>query len=117
MHSRSESLKAAWETEALVYSVDMGTPVGSHQKLGNVFLRQLSDATGGRYLALRSLDFGDAATALNALLANLRASYVVTYDLPNHQAGFHSLRLEPTHNLNLTFHSRNGYYYDPLGNH
>jgi len=74
-----------------------------------MFLRQLSDASGGRYFFLH-----DGATAvLNAVLEDLRASYVVIYDLPSHQTGFHSLRLLPTHNLNLTFHSRNGYYYDP----
>ena len=49
---------------------------------------------------------------LNAVLDDLHASYVVTYDLPNHRPGFHSLRLLPTHNLNLTFHHRTGYLYD-----
>ena len=56
---------------------------------------------------------GGAASLLNAVLEDLRASYVVTYDLPSHQAGFHALRLLPTHNLNLTFHSRSGYNYEP----
>jgi hypothetical protein len=35
--------------------------------------------------------------------------------VPSHQVGFHSLRLFPTHKLNLTFHSRNGYNYEPGG--
>ena len=52
---------------------------------------------------------------LNAVLDDLRASYVVTYALPSHQAGFHSLRLLPTHNLNLTFRNRKGYIYEPNG--
>jgi hypothetical protein len=76
-----------------------------------MFLRRVSEATGGRYFSLRD----GAATVLNAVLEDLRASYVVTYALPSHQDGFHSLRLLPTHNLNLTFHSRNGYFYEHGG--
>ena len=80
-----------------------------------MFLRRVSDATGGRYFHLRSSQQDGAAAVLSAVLEDLRASYVVTYDLPGHQAGFHSLRLLPTHNLNFTFQSRNGYYYEPIG--
>jgi hypothetical protein len=80
-----------------------------------MFLRRVSEATGGRYFSLRFSRQDTAATVLNAVLEDLRASYVVTYDLPSHQAGFHSLRLLPTHNLHLTFHSRNGYDYEPSG--
>jgi len=78
-----------------------------------MFLRRVSEATGGRYFSLRFSPNVDAATVLNAALEDLRASYVVTYDLPSHEVGFHSLCLMPTRNLNLTFHSRNGYYYEP----
>jgi hypothetical protein len=97
----------------LIYSVDMGrTEIPSP---GSTFLRLLSEATGGRYfpLALRNSPQENAAAVLNAVLEDLRASYVVTYDLPSYQAGFHSLRLLPTHKLNFTFHSRNGYDYEP----
>ncbi len=106
---------------ALIYSVDTGTSENqspnqrSNQSSGSMFLGRLADATGGRYFSLRFSPADDTATVLNAVLEDLRASYVVTYDLPSHQAGFHSLRLLPTHNLNLTFHSRNGYDYAPSG--
>lgn len=83
--------------------------------MGSMFLRQVSEATGGRYFSLHSSKSGSAATVLNAVLEDLRASYVVTYDLPSHQVGFHSLRLLPTHNPNLKFHSRKGYHYEPSG--
>ena len=89
--------------------------------MGSIFLRQVAEATGGRYFSSSSgssLRFAQpvgAGTVLNAVLDDLRASYVVSYDLPSHQAGFHSLRLLPTHNLNLTFHSRDGYNYEPSG--
>jgi hypothetical protein len=39
----------------------------------------------------------------------------VTYHLPNHSSGFHQVRILPTHNLNLQFRSRSGYYFpDPI---
>jgi VWFA-related protein len=115
MHSAREALDAVLNDGVLIYSVDTGTSgsPSSKQKAGSMFLRQVSEATGGRYFPLRFSPKDDAVTVLNAALEDLRASYVVTYDLPSHQAGFHSLCLMPTHNLNLTFHSRNGYYYEP----
>jgi len=50
------------------------------------------------------------ADILHAVLADLRASYVVTYQLPSRSAGFHALRILPKHNLNLRFHCRRGYF-------
>ncbi len=117
LHSAREALDAVLDEGVLIYSVDIGTSgnqpsnQSSNQTAGSRFLRQVSQATGGRYFSLRFSPKDDAVTVLNAALEDLRASYVVTYDLPSHQAGFHSLCLMPTHNLNLTFHSRNGYYY------
>ncbi len=115
LHSAREAQDAVLDGGALIYAVDIGT--SAHQSSGSTFLRQVSEATGGRYLSLppRSSPQDDAATVLNAALEDLRASYVVSYDLPSHHAGFHSLCLLPTHNLNLRFHSRNGYYYEPSG--
>ncbi len=113
LHSAREAQDALLDGGALIYAVDIGT--SAHQTSGSTFLLQVSEATGGRYFSLppRSSPQDGAATVLNAVLEDLRASYVVSYDLPSHQAGFHSLRLLPTHNLNLNFHSRNGYYYEP----
>ena len=118
LHSAHDALQALLAEGALVYSVDMGTSANqaSYQTSGSTFLRKISEATGGRYFSLpysrRSSGQDEAATVLNTVLEDLRASYVVAYDLPSHQDGFHSLRLLPTHNLNLTFHSRNGYLYE-----
>src|SRR5450759_1017683 len=111
LHSAREALEAVLAGGALIYSVDMRK--SANPSAGSMFLRQVSEATGGRYFSLRFSQQDGAAAVLNAVLEDLRASYVVTYDLPSHQPGFHSLRLLPTHNLNLTFHSRNGYYYEP----
>ena len=109
LHSAHEALEAVLAGGALIYSVDMRK--SANPSAGSMFLWQVSEATGGRYFSLQD----GAATVLNAVLEDLRASYVVAYDLPSHQAGFHALRLLPTHNLNLKFHSRNGYYYEPSG--
>jgi len=113
LHSANEALQAAQDAGILIYSVDMGA--SGRTSTGSRFLQQASDSTSGRYFPPRfSLNNG-VASLLNTALADLRASYVVTYDLPSHEAGFHTLRLLPTHNLNLTFHSRNGYNYQPGG--
>lgn len=117
LHSAREALRAAQDAGSLIYSVDMGkadTGKAENSSWGSGFLRQVSDATGGRYFPLSPrFSQQDAAEVLNAVLEDLRASYIVTYDLPAQEVGFHSLRLLPTHNLNLTFHSRNGYEYEP----
>jgi VWFA-related protein len=110
LHSASEALQAVLEAGALIYSADVGTP--DRPTSGRVFLQKISAATGGRYFSPRFTLNDGAAPLWNAVLEDLHASYVVTYDLPSHQAGFHALRLLPTQNLNLSFHSRTGYNYD-----
>ncbi len=134
MHSAQEALQAVLDQETLIYAVDMGkadtqasnTDPSNHDPSnygssnydsGSLFLRRVSEATGGRYFSFfpdHSRQDG-AAAVLNAVLEDLHASYVVTYSLPSRETGFHSLHLMPTHNLNLTFHSRNSYDYEPSG--
>ena len=67
----------------------------------------LASATGGRYFPPPD----GAAHALNVILEGFRASYTVSYRLPSHASGFQPVRILPTHNLNLQFRSRSGYYY------
>jgi len=86
-HSPREALQAVLDEGAPIYSVDMG----KDQTSGTLFLRQASDATGGRYFSARFSQHEGVATVLNAVLEDLRASYVVTYDLPSRHTGFHSL--------------------------
>jgi Ca-activated chloride channel homolog len=118
LHSAQDALEAARAAGALIYAIDLGPSGGPTQRqAGSVFLRQLADATGGRYLSYSPLfsQPNGGAAVLSAILDDLRSSYVVTYDLPSHEVGYHSLRLMPTHKLNLSFHSRNGYNYEPSG--
>ncbi|HUM07161.1 MAG TPA: VWA domain-containing protein [Terriglobales bacterium] len=107
MHSAREALDAAVNSGALLYAVDTGT--SGEGSDGSAFLRGISTATGGRYFSVHD----GAATILKAVLDDLSSSYVVTYEPPRRQNGFHSIRLLPTRNLNLRFHNRTGYYYEP----
>lgn len=103
--SARDALQAVIASGALLYAIDMTQP-GSDSR-GSAALQQMAEATGGRYFSIRD----GAANVLQAALEDLRASYVVTYHLPSPEAGFHSLRILPKHNLNLRFHCRSGYYY------
>jgi len=104
--SAGDALEAVIASNALIYSVDLGNPENPSD--GSSILQQMSEATGGRYFPIRE----GSANVLQAVIEDLHASYVVTYQLPNHRVGFHSLRILPTHNLNLRFHCRNGYSYE-----
>jgi len=74
---------------------------------GTQTLRALATATGGRCFKAEN----GAARALNLILEDFRASYIVSYRLPTHARGFHTVQILPTHNLSLKFRSRSGYYY------
>jgi VWFA-related protein len=104
--SSRDALKAVIARGALLYTVDLNES-GDASK-GSAALQRMAEATGGRYFSVRE----SAINVLQAALADLRASYVVTYPLPSRAAGFHSLRIFPKHNLNLRFHCRSGYYYE-----
>lgn len=100
------ALNSVIETGALLYTIN---PDKSAQDLkASLALQQMAEATGGRSFTSQN----DVTDVLEAALADLRASYVVTYALPSRGAGFHSLRILPKHNLNLRFHCRRGYFYD-----
>ena len=106
--SATDALAALTASGALIYSVDVNEQ--SNPK-GIAVLKRITESTGGRSFSLR-----DGTTqVLSAALADLRGSYVVTYQPPNTITGFHSLRILPRHNLNLQFHCRRGYYYEKGG--
>ena len=104
--SARQALDALIGTGALLYTIN---PNQSARDLeGGLALQEMAEATGGRSFSGQD----DAAQILETALADLHASYVVTYPLPSRTAGFHSLRILPKHNLNLSFHCRRGYFYD-----
>lgn len=104
--SAREAFEALLGTGAVLYAVDVDAS-GSRSR-GSLLLQQLSEASGGRSLSARE-NTGDV---LQTILSDLRSAYVVTYLLPSHQKGLHSLHILPKHNLNLRFHSRRGYSYE-----
>jgi len=106
--SARQALDSVIKTGALLYTINPNKP-GRDLK-GSLALEEMAEATGGRSFSAQ--DDAGAADVLEAALADLRASYVVTYPLPSRTAGFHSLRILPKHNLNLRFHCRRGYFYD-----
>ncbi len=102
--SLSEAIDTSLKTEVQIYGIDLGNS-GTYQ--GAAVLRGLTHATGGRYFPPPS----SAIEALDVILEGFRATYIVTYRLPSHSSGFHTVQILPTHNLKLQFHSRSGYYY------
>jgi VWFA-related protein len=104
--SARDAVEAVMASDALLYTIDLNDP--RHASEGSATLQQMAEATGGRSFSLHE----GAVQVLQAALADLRASYLVTYQLPSRAVGFHSLRILPKHNLNLRFHCRSGYYYE-----
>jgi len=104
--STRQALDSVIGAGALLYTVSPNKPVRNPK--GSSALAEMAEATGGRSFSAQD----DATEVLEAALADLRASYVVTYPVPRRLAGFHSLRILPKHNLNLRFHCRRGYFYD-----
>ena len=103
-YSAADAFQSALSTESQIYAVDLSNPKSSPQ--GSALLQAMAEATGGRYFHIH-----DGATqVLSAVIDDLHAAYMVTYALPSGEAGLHSVRILPTHNLNLRFRSRQGYY-------
>jgi hypothetical protein len=102
--SGSDALHTVLTTGAQIYSVDMNAKQLSK---GTMVLRELSESTGGRYLRMED----GAQKLLGVVVDDLHSGYLLSYALPSHAAGFHSVRILPTHNLNLRFRCRRGYFY------
>jgi hypothetical protein len=51
-----------------------------------------------------------ASSALASMVEDLRKAYVLTYVLPGHAEGLHSISILPTTNFNLRLRSRRAYY-------
>ena len=104
-NSASDALDALMTHDIRMYGIDMGNPVAPLP--GARMLRAFSAASGGRYLSAQD----GASRAINIILEGYRASYTVSYRLPTHARGFHNVQILPTHNVQLQFRSRSGYYY------
>ena len=105
LKSFTDALDTALADDVAIYSVDLSNP--SHGSPGTQVLRSFAVSTGGRYFPLQA----GAAKVLDAVLEDFHATYTVAYKLPSQAAGFHLVRILPTHNPSLQFHCRRGYYY------
>lgn len=94
---------------AQVYAVDVSS-LGQESN-GIATLRRLANDSGGRYIRIS----GGAVRIFRDVIEDLHSARVVTYALPKSNSEFHSIRILPTHNLNLQFRCRRGYYHDSRG--
>lgn len=102
--SAQDAIDAVVASGAVLYAVDLNE---NDDQNGSAVLQRMAAATGGRAFSIHN----GAVNVVETALEDLRASYIVTYQLPSRAAGFHSLRILPKHDLNLRFHCRNGYNY------
>ena len=105
LKSFPDAIQAALADDVAIYTVDLNSR--PHASQGSRVLRSLATKTGGRYFEIEA----GSKKIINAILEDFRATYTVAYKLPTHAAGFHQVRILPTHNLSLQFHCRLGYYY------
>jgi VWFA-related protein len=107
-HSASDAIEFPLAHDIEVYAVAIRPSISR----GNVFLQNLAAATGGRTFRLSD----GANSVADAVLDDFRASYQLTYKLPYMTEGFHTVRIVATHDSNLHFRCRRGYFY-PAGKH
>jgi VWFA-related protein len=97
------------ESGCQIYAIDLGN--SKRLSNGTATLQRLAADSGGRYVGLNE----GAVKILNDVMDDLHSGLLVTYALPPSSSEFHSIRVLPTHNLNLQFRCRRGYYYRRLG--
>ncbi len=102
-----EAINAALQNDVQVYCIDLGRGPASS---GSAVLRNIADATGGRYFPAKT----GVARAMDSMLDSFRSSFVVSYQLPSRTMGFHAVQILPTHKSNLQFRSRSGYYFPDI---
>lgn len=104
-YSLADAINAAAENDVQIDCVDLNE--SGRSTPASAVLQSIANGSGGRYFPAPS----STATVMDAILEGFRASYTVSYRLPTHATGFHTVKVLPTHNLNLQFRSRSGYYY------
>jgi VWFA-related protein len=106
--SLNRALEKTLAAGVQVYVVDVNpsTPASN----GTATLQKIADASGGLYI--RSAD--GIARIFCDVIDDLRSALVVTYALPRSSSDFHSIRILPTHNLDLRFRTRSGYFHSAI---
>jgi Mg-chelatase subunit ChlD len=97
-------LEKTLASEEQVYAIDVNT--SRQPSNGTAILQKLANDSGGRCIRMGE----DAARIFSEVIDDLHSARVVTYALTPSASDFHSVHILPTHNLNLQFRSRRGYY-------
>ncbi len=106
LKSFTETIDSALENDVAIYTVDSSPR--PHNSPGTLVLRSLAVSTGGRYSPIEA----GVDKIVSTIIDDFHATYTVAYKLPTHAAGFHQVRILPTHNPGLQFHCRRGYYFE-----
>ena len=102
-HCLRDAVDAALRAEVPIYALNTGD---RKEVAGAGVLRQIAALTGGF-----SVDRAPGASStLASMIDELRKGYLLTYELPNHAEGPHSVIILPTTNSNLCLRSRRAYY-------
>jgi VWFA-related protein len=104
VHSFHDAVVAAMRAEIPIYTLDTGNPKAVTS--GGGILRDIAALTGGRSFTRAP----GAPSALASVVEDLRNAYVLTYELPSHAEGLHSVSILPMTNSNLRLRSRRAYY-------
>jgi VWFA-related protein len=97
------------ESGSQIYAIDVSN--SKRVSNGTTTLQRLAGDSGGRYMGLNE----GPVKILKDVMDDLHSGLLVTYTLPQSSSEFHSIRVLPTHNLNLQFRCRRGYYSRPAG--
>lgn len=101
-----EMLERVVASGAQVYAIDLAR--SGQPSNGTALLQKIADDSGGRRLGIND----GPVQVFRDIIDDLRTAWIVTYSLPSSTSAFHSIRILPTHNLNLQFRCRRGYYRD-----
>ncbi len=103
--SFDDTLEKILASGAQVYTIDANPP--GQPSNSTATLQRIAQNSGGRCI---SIDKGPV-TIFSDVIDDLHSARLVTYLAPNSSSDFHAIRILPTHNLNLQFRSRRGYYH------
>ncbi len=98
-----EAAEKVMDNGVQVYAIDLGSGTPSH---GTAVLQRIAEDSGGRRFRIGE----GAAGIFDEIVSDLHSAHVLTYLAPEWGGDFHSIRILPTHNLNLQFRCRRGYY-------
>jgi VWFA-related protein len=98
------ALEKILTSEVQIYAVDVGSP--ERPSNGTATLQRIAEDSGGRRVPISA----GVVKVFSDVIEDLHSARVVTYLPPESGTAFHSIRILPTHNLNLQFRCRRGYY-------